>query len=115
MCHVHLRGQKPRNPAYPKEIQTLGDQIRARRMDLGLLEKQVAEILGASETSVFNWERNATKPGIRCLPRIYDFLDFCPWRPTRNFGEWLRIRREALGMMVPGVGQGSQSGRLVPG
>jgi len=63
-----LRAKRPPNPAYPKELKTLGQQLRKRRLDLGLTQKQVAEIIGVTESSVYNWERRskAMNPSIRC-------------------------------------------------
>jgi hypothetical protein len=39
-CRVRLNGKKPKDKAYPKEVQTIGDAIRKRRLDLGLKTKR---------------------------------------------------------------------------
>ena len=41
-CHAELRASKPNSVRYPKQINTLGDHIRAHRLDHKLLQKQVA-------------------------------------------------------------------------
>src|SRR5712691_8111311 len=41
-CHVRLQAQKPLAAAYPRELWTLGDRVRKRRLDLGLRQKDVA-------------------------------------------------------------------------
>jgi len=47
---------------YPKQLQTLGDHIRARRLDLGLLQKDVAEIIGVITDTITNWEKGRNQP-----------------------------------------------------
>jgi len=67
-----------------KEVRTLGDELRRRRLELGLLEREVADRLGVSEASVWQWERNRTKPQVHCLPTIYDFLGYATWQPPED-------------------------------
>ncbi|MEO1630752.1 MAG: hypothetical protein AAFU38_08230 [Bacteroidota bacterium] len=47
-----LKARKPRPKGYPERIETVGDYIRARRMDLGLLQKELARTLGVDEMTV---------------------------------------------------------------
>jgi hypothetical protein len=35
-CHTELRASKPKPSHYPKQLNTLGDHIRTRRLDLRL-------------------------------------------------------------------------------
>lgn len=73
-CHVTLRGEKPKSDAYPKEIKSLGDHLRTARLDRGLLQKDVARLIGVTVLTITNWERNATEPELRFMPTIIDFL-----------------------------------------
>jgi DNA-binding XRE family transcriptional regulator len=59
-CHSELRAVRPKSDRYPKEINTLGDHIRSRRLDLNLLQMQVAEQIGVDEITITNWERKPT-------------------------------------------------------
>jgi hypothetical protein len=43
-CHAELRTVKPKLECYPKEINTLGDHLRSRRLDLELLQSDVARV-----------------------------------------------------------------------
>ena len=97
-CHLHLKAQKPKNLAYPSALHTLGDHFRAKRLDLGLLQKQVAEKVGVDETSVYNWENNRVEPAVRFIPRIIGFLGYCPYMPELPVSEWLRLVRQSLGL-----------------
>ena len=77
-CHLAFRAQKPLSEAYPKELKTLGDHLRKRRLDLALTQKDVADRLGADETSVWNWEKNRSSPALRFVPRVIEFLGYVP-------------------------------------
>jgi transcriptional regulator with XRE-family HTH domain len=78
-CHVTLRGRKPLPAAYPRELLTLGDHVRKRRLDLGLLQREVAERLGVDKTTVFNWERGRTTPLQAVRPALFEFLGYVPY------------------------------------
>ena len=56
-----LEAPAPR-PGYPKQIKHLGDEIRARRLDLGLLQCELAERIGVSKESVTNRVLGRTTP-----------------------------------------------------
>ena len=45
-----------------KNPQTLGEKIRNRRLELGLLQKDVANIIGTYEDAVTYWENNCVQP-----------------------------------------------------
>jgi DNA-binding XRE family transcriptional regulator len=65
---VKIQAQKPLPATYPREFKTLGDHLRKRRLELGLLQREVAERLGVDETTVYNWERNRTNPSRQLVP-----------------------------------------------
>jgi len=45
-CRMRLRAEKPKSTAYPRELNTLGNHLRKRRPDLGLLQRDVAAAIG---------------------------------------------------------------------
>ncbi len=47
---------------YPKNPKNFGESIRKKRMDLDLTMKSIAEKLGVSETTVYNWEIRNIRP-----------------------------------------------------
>ncbi|GMV90941.1 MAG: hypothetical protein AMXMBFR82_07190 [Candidatus Hydrogenedentota bacterium] len=67
-------------------------------MDLNLLQREVAGILGVDKTSVFNWEAGTATPNLRALPKVIEFLSYDPRPPGRTVGEKLRRHREGLGL-----------------
>jgi transcriptional regulator with XRE-family HTH domain len=97
-CHAELRTLKPRSEYYPKEISTLGDHIRTRRLDLKLIQKQVADQVGVSAATIANWEGNATTPVVRYLPAIIRFLGYDPLPRPDSLPERVAARRQARGL-----------------
>jgi transcriptional regulator with XRE-family HTH domain len=73
-----LTAKRPKSSKYPKTLATLGDHIKKRRLDLGLHQVDVAEILGVTESTVTNWEKNRTNPTLRPMPEIIQFLGYVP-------------------------------------
>ena len=55
-------------------MKTLVDHIRKRRLDLGVMQKQAADLLGVDTASICNWEINKTEPMVHCLRGIIAFL-----------------------------------------
>jgi transcriptional regulator with XRE-family HTH domain len=76
----------------------LGDHIRRRRLDLGVLQKDIAARIGVDESTVNNWECNRTAPEVRHYPHTFELLGYCPYDPAWTFGRRLRARREASGL-----------------
>lgn len=66
-------------------------------MDLGLLQRQVAEQIGVDKTTIHNWETKATNPGIHCLPQIIRFLGYNPLPPATTLAEHITRCRKTLG------------------
>ncbi|MFQ5887923.1 MAG: helix-turn-helix transcriptional regulator [Candidatus Hydrothermarchaeales archaeon] len=75
---MSLKAPKPKSPKYPKILNSLGNHIRKRRLDLGLLQKQVAEQIGAGEPTIYNWENDRTAPPDCFIRRIIQFLGHNP-------------------------------------
>jgi len=97
-CHRVLTATKPRSLQYPKELKTLGDHIRKRRLDLKLFQRQVADQIGVTESTIFNWESNETSPQVHHLPKIIRFLGYNPLPETESLRERLILRQKLLGL-----------------
>jgi DNA-binding transcriptional regulator YiaG len=83
----------------PVAPQTVGDHIRRKRLVLKMLQKDVAEQLGADKASVFNWEANTSKPEIRYMPAIINFLGYNPLPEANTAAEQLIRQRASLGLL----------------
>jgi transcriptional regulator with XRE-family HTH domain len=97
-CHAKLAAPRPIDPAYPTELRTIGDHIRARRLELSLLQREVAEDIGTSPESIRNWELGKAEPSIRCLPAIMRFLGYSPLPGPQSLGEALVTARRLRGI-----------------
>jgi DNA-binding XRE family transcriptional regulator len=84
----------------PRELKTLGDHIRKKRIELGLLQREAANLLGADPQSVNAWERNYHQPSLRLLPAIIGFLNYNPDAITdeASLGRRIVVRRRELGI-----------------
>lgn len=76
----------------------IGDHLRKKRLDLGLLQREVALLLRSTECSVYLWETNRTSPTLPFLPKIIEFLGYCPFDPGWTPGERLTWIRRYLGL-----------------
>ncbi len=77
---------------------TIGDHLRKKRLDRDLLQREVALLLRSTECSVYIWETNRTSPTLPFLPRIIEFLGYCPYDPDWTPGERLIWIRKYLGL-----------------
>ena len=94
-----IKTRKPLHFQYVREPVTIGDHIKNRRLDLKLLQKQVAEIIGVTTASIVNWELNHKVPDIIYLPKIIEFLGFVPFGKTdKTLGERIITCRKILGL-----------------
>lgn len=66
--------KKIKNPYYPKELKTLGDHLRKKRLDLKLFQKDVAKKLHTTIDTITNWEKNRCEPELRIHTKYYGFF-----------------------------------------
>ena len=92
---VILTAKRPKSTEFPKSLITVGDHIRARRLELKLLQKDVVRLVGVDETTVYNWERGYTRPPLRYMPKIMEFLGYdpAPNEPKTLAEQLLKYRR----------------------
>jgi len=97
-CHLNLKSPKP-DGRYPSQLQRLGDYIRKRRLDLDLLQKEVASRLGAGPTTINNWAMSEVEPQLRFVPGILT-LGYHPRPAGKTFSQRLRLERTARGLSI---------------
>lgn len=75
-------------------------------MELKLFQRQVAEMLGTDEASVYNWEVNSSVPQIRFFPSIISFLGYDPFEvDTSTFAGKLKAYRYNNGLSFKELGK----------
>jgi transcriptional regulator with XRE-family HTH domain len=95
---VTLKARRPPNSKYPNQLNSLGDHIRKRRLDLALHQKQVAEQIGVDEDTIYRWESNESKPQIQFIPAIIKFLSHNPIPLPDSPGQRLVFYRQTHGI-----------------
>jgi len=90
--------QAPKNTKYPEKLNSLGDHIRKRRLDLDLEQKDIAKLLNVTKETIWNWENNRSEPEIKYYPPIMEFLRYCPYEHPKTWGEKLRLYRTYKGL-----------------
>ncbi len=96
---IVLKAKKPLSSAYPKTLKTLGDHLRKRRLDMKLLQKDVAQELSVCEQSICNWEKNLAKPDIKYIPTIIKFIGYVPFDTSIvSTGEKIILYRKLHGL-----------------
>jgi DNA-binding XRE family transcriptional regulator len=81
-----------------RELSGLGDHIRKKRLDLGLLQRDVVAELGVDADSICHWGIGRSHPKPYLMPRVIEFLGYAPWAAQATLGEWLVMVRRANGL-----------------
>jgi transcriptional regulator with XRE-family HTH domain len=92
--------------SYPQIPISIGDNIRKKRMELKLLQKDVAKILGVTEDSITNWEKNRSVPQIHFFPGIINFLGHLPFEiDLTTFSGKIKAYRQINGLSQNKIGE----------
>jgi hypothetical protein len=74
-----LNTPKPNHSLYPKEVLTVGDEVRTARLDRGLSQQEVCSMMSVSKGFVFEMEdRKDNNYTIFALHKAYIFLEKTP-------------------------------------
>lgn len=96
---------------------TVGKHIRKARQELGLLQRELAELIGVCEETILHWEWGQTEPTVHDLPAVIRFLGFDP-SPAPHSGLGVRMlayrRQRGLSIKEPArlAGVDAAPGRL---
>lgn len=82
------------------EPQTLGDHVRKKRLKMGLMQKEAAELLGVNTWTVLNWEKGHTDPPIVVIPAILSFLGYDPFPKPKKLAQRLLAKRREMGWSI---------------
>ncbi len=66
---------------------------------MGLLQREVAELIGVQKDTITNWENRRSKPKIHLIPEIIKFLGYVPFKLKLNtVGNKIITYRKLTGM-----------------
>jgi transcriptional regulator with XRE-family HTH domain len=82
---------------YSESPQTLGQHLKKRRRELGLLQREVADRLGINTWTYLNWEKDKTVPVAAHFRPVVTFLGYDPTPEPTTLAERLEAKRRALG------------------
>jgi len=91
-------GTELRPPAHGCGPRHVGEHIRKVRMDRGLLQKEVAQLVGVDRDTVRNWEVGRSEPALRHWPGVHRILGFIPFEIGESLSERLRAYRTIRGI-----------------
>jgi len=91
-----LKAQKPRD--YSKTPQTLGEHLKKRRRELGLLQREAAERMGILTETYANWEKGKTEPVASQFRPVVTFLGFDPSPAPTTLAGRLEAKRRVTGL-----------------
>lgn len=84
--------------SYPASPKTIGEMIRKRRLDLGLLQREAAKRIGCDQMTMVNWERGHTTPQVAHMAQIVAFLGFNPIQVGTSMAERFVNFRKSRGI-----------------
>jgi transcriptional regulator with XRE-family HTH domain len=96
-CHLRKTAQILPS-GYPTELVSLGDHLRATRLDRRLTQAQAAEELEVVEMTVVNWELGHTGPNLSAIPRLIAWLGYDPRPAGDTLAEQIRWVRQSRGL-----------------
>ena len=77
-----------RNNAFVECLKTLGEHLKRRRREPGLIQREVAERMDIDVFTYLNWETDKTKPLDAQFGPVVRFLGYDPSRPPITLSVW---------------------------
>ena len=67
---------------------------------MGLMQKEVAKLLGVNTWTILNWEKSRTEPPIAVIPAIVRFLGYEPFPKPETLPQCLLAKRREKGWSI---------------
>lgn len=87
-----------RSKDYSEYPQTLGQHLKKRRRELGVVQREAAAQIGILTETYANWEKGKTKPVPSQFRPVVAFLGYDPSPTPTTLAERLEAKRRATGM-----------------
>ena len=98
-----LKLQWVRPKGYAEVPGTLGEHLRKRRIERGLLQRELAVLFEVNTWTYILWEQDKSVPTIRHYPGIFDFLGYDPFPTPMSLPEQIASKRRQLGLPLKEV------------
>jgi transcriptional regulator with XRE-family HTH domain len=85
--------------------QSLGEHLKKRRKELGLLQREAAAQMGVNTFTYLNWEKGKTKPVPSQFRPVVAFLGYDPPPAPTSLAERVEAKRRSLGTTLDQVAQ----------
>jgi len=95
-----LKADSPPPPGMPLSLEKIGDHVRKARIKRGLEQKDLANILGVTESCIWLWESHRSAPPIPRCKGVIKFLGYDPFPEPETFSEKLIAYRRRYGLRV---------------
>lgn len=83
-CHVTLKGQKLLPPPrYSEDPRSLGEWLRKRRIEVGILQRELAVTLEVCERTIGRWESDQHRPSQVQMVALVRLFGEPPWEMDR--------------------------------
>ena len=83
---------------YSQNPQSLGEHLKKRRRELGLLQREAAEQMGIGTDTYANWEKGKTEPVASQFRPVVAFLGYDPTPAPSSLPARLQAKRRTLGV-----------------
>ncbi|MDP2377065.1 XRE family transcriptional regulator [Reyranella sp.] len=87
-----------RKKDYSEAPKTLGEHLKKRRRELGLLQREAAKRMGILTETYLNWEKGHTEPVASQFRPVVVFLGYDPTPEPKTLAERLEAKRRELGV-----------------
>jgi transcriptional regulator with XRE-family HTH domain len=91
-----LKALRPKD--YSETPKTLGEHLKKRRRELGLLQREAAARMGILTETYWHWEKDKTEPVAAQFRPVVQFLGYDPSPAPTTLAERLQTKRRALGI-----------------
>ena len=93
---------KPTGPKlrvrYERAPKTLGQHLKKRRVELGLVQRDVCKRFDIEKETYANWEKDRCYPALKNWPDIISFLGYDPTPDQQTLGQQLLAHRRHYGL-----------------
>ncbi len=84
----------------PESLRSIGCHIRAARIKRGLMQKELAELLGVTKFTIWNWEAKRSSPPTHQCAKVIEFLGYDPFPEPKTLAERMVAYRRKNGLRV---------------